>query len=199
MWCVWGRSLRHRAKRVSHTTGLEHSLHCSAALDSSEARGVLAAAPSAAPELRALVVGCALGAPAGRPRPPPQLRVHAPGRKGGAKESGRRRQRPDRRSRRGAAGCGRIAIFIWRKPLMRFSTFPGALAPFSDDHIRTCVHPLSCSSLAHSFIHAGHWRAAPSEAPLRRLRSPACGLGSSVPTATGTWISSLGLLDGWLP
>lgn len=160
---------------------------------------MLAAAPSAAPELRALVVGCALGAPAGRTRPPPRLRVHAPRRKGGAKESGRRNQHPDRRSRHGAAGCGRITIFIRRKPLMRFSTFPGALAPFSDDHIRSCVHPLSCFHLARSFIHAGHWGAAPSEAPLHRLRSPSCGLGSSVPTATGTWISSLSLLDGWLP
>lgn len=54
---------------------------------------------------------------------------------------------------------------------MHFSTFPGGLALFSDDHTRTCVLPLLCVYLAHSFIHSGGWGAAPSEAPC----SPAFG------------------------
>lgn len=46
MGCVWGSSVPHRGKRVSHTIGLKHFLHCSKALDVSKARGMLTAPPS---------------------------------------------------------------------------------------------------------------------------------------------------------
>lgn len=59
---------------------------------------------------------------------------------------------------------------------MHFSTFPGGLALFSDDHTHTCVLPLLCIYLDHSFIHSGGWGTAPSEPPTaHRLLGPSCG------------------------